>query len=499
MSRSRSSSLAMSALVIAPILGLSLFAGSSVAASPELLPPVPSPTSVSGAGAGTDAEPVTSMALVRVRVETSSDWTAVTFSGRMGGIQLRAVQGAPTISKQANGFTLRTSGTPAALEFDAVLDETSTASSPWIATEKGSRGTTRVTIENRSNTPYMALDALNDRRSTTDPSNRKVFTVDRDQLIGTKPLQLPRVDTDPLVLAFYYPWFNAAVYQDPTLTDRPVARSDVWRYADVLAMSSQARSAGVDGFVVSWAGAAHDRAAFTRALQAAKATSGSVAGVLEVVTGNDAHDPGRPADAAVVERWLRELIASANHPAYLRQDGVPVVFVYEMRRLGPATWRSMLDRLAAEGTPVRLVGDGGPGWAAVSWGTYDYGPWADDLGFRPLDAIPADLEAAAFETRAYAATHPYGGSKLVAATAFPGYDDRRSKGPDRPVVERNGASTYEAMWAAAVGADPDWVLVTSWNEWWEGTGIQPGDRDGRSALDATPALAGDFKRAASRR
>lgn len=496
MSRFHRSRLVISALVVTPMLGLSLLAGSSVAAAPDPASALPLPTGSPTSDPEADAGRVTAMALVRVRVETTSDWTTISFTGRMGGLQVRTLQGAPKITKHATGFTLSGIGTSAVLEFDAVLDETATAGSPWVATEKGDRGSTRLTIENRSSAPYLALDALNDSRSTTDPRNRRVFTVSKDQLIGPHPLQLPRVATDPLVLAFYYPWFNAAVYKDPSLTDRPVERSDVWRYADVLAMSAQARAAGIDGFIVSWAGAAHDQVAFTKAMQAAKATKGSVAGVLEVVTGNDAHDPSRPAEPAVVERWLRELLANAAHPTYLRHDETPVVFVYEMRRLAPATWRAMLDRLAAEGRPVRLVGDGGPGWASVSWGSFDYGPWADDAGFRPLEAIPADLEAAAFETRAYAATHPNGGPKLVAATVFPGYDDRASKGAGRPIVERNGTETYRASWAGAIAADPDWVLITSWNEWWEGTSVQPGERDGRGALDATPALADEFTRAA---
>jgi hypothetical protein len=54
----------------------------------------------------------------------------------------------------------------------------------------------------------------------------------------------------------------------------------------------------------------------------------------------------------------------------------------------------------------------------------------------------------------------------------PGYDARR--GSDDPHVKprRNGA-TYDAMWRAAISSGADQVTITSFNEWHEGTQIEP--------------------------
>jgi hypothetical protein len=51
---------------------------------------------------------------------------------------------------------------------------------------------------------------------------------------------------------------------------------------------------------------------------------------------------------------------------------------------------------------------------------------------------------------------------------------------------------YQLTWDAALANDPDWVLVTSWNEWYEGTVVQPSVRAGDLALLQTKANAATF-------
>ena len=41
------------------------------------------------------------------------------------------------------------------------------------------------------------------------------------------------------------------------------------------------------------------------------------------------------------------------------------------------------------------------------------------------------------------------------------------------VRPRNGGVTYDRMWKTALRASPDVVTVTSYNEWQEGTQIEP--------------------------
>jgi glycoprotein endo-alpha-1,2-mannosidase len=60
---------------------------------------------------------------------------------------------------------------------------------------------------------------------------------------------------------------------------------------------------------------------------------------------------------------------------------------------------------------------------------------------------------------------------VCAPSVGPGFDARRAVGAERTKPRRGGA-TYDAMWKAAIAAQPDAVTITSYNEWSEGTQIE---------------------------
>ena len=62
-------------------------------------------------------------------------------------------------------------------------------------------------------------------------------------------------------------------------------------------------------------------------------------------------------------------------------------------------------------------------------------------------------------------------NKLYAATVIPGYDDVIIRDPGI-IVPRNGLQTYDLLWQSAIQASADWILITSFNEWHEGTEIE---------------------------
>ncbi|MET9358252.1 ThuA domain-containing protein [Streptomyces sp. NPDC006617] len=76
----------------------------------------------------------------------------------------------------------------------------------------------------------------------------------------------------------------------------------------------------------------------------------------------------------------------------------------------------------------------------------------------------------------YARAHNLVWSPSVA----PGYiDDRAVPGNTTPTVDRDDGAAYDRQWsnalAPATGGTPTWVSVTSFNEWHEGSSIEPAD------------------------
>ena len=86
-----------------------------------------------------------------------------------------------------------------------------------------------------------------------------------------------------------------------------------------------------------------------------------------------------------------------------------------------------------------------------------------------------------------------GPGKISTVTVIPGVDDSKSnRPPPRPVIDRWDGETYRALWQEAIAAAPDWVLITSWNEWHEGTEIEPSVEHGNRALADTATFTRQF-------
>ena len=80
------------------------------------------------------------------------------------------------------------------------------------------------------------------------------------------------------------------------------------------------------------------------------------------------------------------------------------------------------------------------------------------------------------------------------ASVAPGFDDRAIRSPGT-LIGRDEGATYDATWRAALVVDPTWILVSTWNEWHEGSEIEASLEHGRRYLDATRRWADAFRSA----
>ncbi|WP_327350952.1 ThuA domain-containing protein [Streptomyces sp. NBC_01304] len=79
---------------------------------------------------------------------------------------------------------------------------------------------------------------------------------------------------------------------------------------------------------------------------------------------------------------------------------------------------------------------------------------------------------------------------IWAPSVAPGYiDDRAVPGNTTPTLGRDNGAAYDKQWsnalAPAIGGSPTWVSVTSFNEWHEGSSIEP--------ADSTPPAGHDYQ------
>jgi Glycosyl hydrolase family 99 len=168
-----------------------------------------------------------------------------------------------------------------------------------------------------------------------------------------------------------------------------------------------------------------------------------------------------------------------------RALGVRDIYVYDSAALPDADWLS-LNLLAGEMrlfANTRLPGKAAAGGFAGLY-TYDVLLYDGNLFPRMCD-----------QARTL--------GLVCAPSVGPGYDARNAT-PDERVRSRLRGLTYDRMWRGAIRAQADVVTITSYNEWHEGTQIEParpaGSRyqsyDGAWGLSGQPAQTAYIERTA---
>ncbi|MBV9081412.1 MAG: glycoside hydrolase family 99-like domain-containing protein [Acidobacteriaceae bacterium] len=307
------------------------------------------------------------------------------------------------------------------------------------------------------------------------------------------------------VLAFYYGWYgNPDVskrwfhWKNVDVTKKHIDESthfpvlgayDSHDPTIVEAHCREAKQAGLTGFIVSWwrQGDFHD-AGIPLMLDTAEKYGLKVSVYYETVP-----PPGDPTIEGAIGDFRYIIQKYSSHPAWLKVDGRPVIFIYSraINQLKLSGWRTLIESFNAKyGHDPVFVGDRiSPEAAQVFDGMHTYNPTGETKGMT-VEQI----------RRWAGSTFPEwvrtaGRNKIACVTIIPGYDDscQPTRKPPRPITERHQGATYKAMWEAAIATDPDWVLITSWNEWHEGSEIEPSVENGDTDLKITKRYAKKFR------
>jgi glycoprotein endo-alpha-1,2-mannosidase len=252
---------------------------------------------------------------------------------------------------------------------------------------------------------------------------------------------------------FYYAWYGTPKkdgdfrhwQQNGAEPPRRIASAyyparGAYSSADALVVSAQMQeiaAAGVDQVVISWwgRGSAED-VRFGSVARAARAAGLKPAAHIEPYGDRDPDSVGQDI-------------------AYLRAYGVSDVYVFGAADRPGSDWAAMNDRVAP---PVRVFAQTGQVGVAAAGRfdgvyTYDIVTW-NGAKFR---RICGQAQAAGL---------------LCAPSVGPGFDARRAAGVLQ-LKPRADGSTYDRMWSAALRSRPELVTITSYNEWHEGTQIEP--------------------------
>jgi hypothetical protein len=283
-------------------------------------------------------------------------------------------------------------------------------------------------------------------------------------------LGLPAAARAATVAIFYYPWYatpavdgtwqhwNQNAHRPPVdVYSRFYPAGGPYSSSDAAVLDrhmTEIATAGIDQVVVSWWGrdSVEDRR-LPLVVAAAKRRH------LDVAVHVEPYD----------DRSATSLAADFPHLASL---GIRDVYVYHPRDLAASDWASL--RASAIGLRLfagtELVGFASAGRFDGIY-TYDFITYHGGKFAR----LCAQARAARL---------------LCAPSVGPGYDGVRAG--EAPVGrQRRNGETYDRLWSAALQAQADVVTITSFNEWGEGTQIEPAEtRRGYATYEGAWGLSG---------
>lgn len=314
---------------------------------------------------------------------------------------------------------------------------------------------------------------------------------DDDTLTNTAP----RIAEQRMLWAFYYPWYNAP-WDSSILLDRPsIGYYNSSDQSVITYHVNKAQWAGIDGFLSSWWGPGDQTDSNLGLLLNIAAAKGFKAMINFETLEND-----KPRSPSTIVTWLTYALSThGSHPAYMKVGGMPVIVLWASDTIPAATWEQIFENVRARGFDATYIAMTAGDWpttlsleSANGWHYYNI-----LFVIQAADEVPTILAQAYSRVRRTVRNYPLlmwdGPPRIWAATAQPGYDDHLIPGRANPILDRDNGALYRATFDAAINCNPDWIFLTSWNEWWEHTHIEPSVNHGNKYLQITREYANAWK------
>jgi hypothetical protein len=280
---------------------------------------------------------------------------------------------------------------------------------------------------------------------------------------------------DRPVMAFYYPWYEKSDWTYNKMSD-VAAPTYSGGDDDVLRRHiQQADDAGIDALICTWYGPKEERLnkRCRRLLQLAQESGRDLQ--VAIIPDQSAWAELRSVDglANALDVLKRDFFGS---PAYFRFQGRPAVYWFNPPSLGGVdTWKQLRDRTDPNRDQFWFGGTDNFGYLDVYDALFYFDITWETAPGRAMASYAGRLDR-------YNRDHP-GANKPFIATVMPGYDDIKIRNGHRR--DRANGDYYRGTWQTAIDRNASAVILTSFNEFFEGSHIEPSEQYGDLYLRLT--------------
>ncbi len=312
---------------------------------------------------------------------------------------------------------------------------------------------------------------------------------DRWEMWGSDYPQMPS-DPDKI-------YFNGK--RDIATTSYPL--TDVYDSSDPAAIEYQfllMKLAGIDGVIVDWDGRRINRYRHDCLMEIVKYLDRFDMKLIVCFEEWCGYWPletfsTRQEELAAAKEELQWMVETfLNQPFYGKVRGVKPVLVFRKindKLFDKQEWRQ-LSSVVKDAGGALIFGEGdhhnfGP---AVSGGKYFWvGGFTPGSNSSTLDYCREVYQRFLDNCR--------DDSALIFGSATPGFDDTPvwGWGNSPRVAPRYEGKRYEMTWEQAIAADVDAMQIVTWNDWNEGSQIEPDDENGYKYLEMTKTLVARYK------
>jgi hypothetical protein len=170
--------------------------------------------------------------------------------------------------------------------------------------------------------------------------------------------------------------------------------------------------------------------------------------------------------------------------SFLHLENLPVIMFYQAGIYSPNQWKDIRLELRRKGLDGIFLGGEcfEDRFSPIFEGFEYYSP----LSIRPFS------ESNLREEYKRSSIVCKNNNSICGLAVMPGYDDRQVRFPGT-VVARCGDACYSMTWHVAIEQNPNWIMICSWNEWHEGTEIEPSIEYSDYYIKLTKDYANRFK------
>jgi len=281
------------------------------------------------------------------------------------------------------------------------------------------------------------------------------------------------------VYMHYLPWFSEGEagnhWQDGSVTKPLIGYYNSKSWATHIYHILLSSLIGIDGAVIN-VRTAYDQEAFDLFIASLKRIEAIYPSFdYSVAISYDDQDMDDNTATTAMAHLKNNILTTTNH--YLYKDNAPVIFIWDYDGyLSSESYRDIVNSMFSEQIPILLKNDLYLEAAENEMLINAFYPWVKGFSEDGSNWGEAYIDWFYATSLDFVLTNK---AQFIIGAVWPGFDDRQASWGQQRWIDRNNGILYETLWSKIheIDGNIEWVIIETWNDFNEGSEIEPIEGD----------------------